>query len=147
MTTQIQISINKTPDAVRFEGERRDRDDTADDTSANQRGEAAFHVLKTFGSFRRKASLDCFFVFFVVKIFCCGLRPRPGIVFGCVVLACTPRGGLFAQKNFLTRNTRRVIIISNLFHFSRHALLTKSTFPGSHHLHRRNRMQFFHKCS
>ena len=85
----------------------------ADDASANQRGDAAFHVLEFLGGFRRKASLDCFFVFFVVKIFCCGLRPRPGIVFGCVVLACTPRGVSFAYRRM--RNYVRFDIIPGAY--------------------------------
>ena len=38
--------LSKTPDAERFEGERRDRDDTADDASANQRVGAAFRTRR-----------------------------------------------------------------------------------------------------
>ena len=36
------------------EGVRRGFEASADDTSANQRGERAFHVQKIFGGFRRK---------------------------------------------------------------------------------------------
>ena len=78
-------------------------------TPANQQVRVFLAALKFFGGFRRKASLDCFVVFFVVKIFCCGLRPRPGIVFGCVVLVCTPRGDLFANGEPKRRNYNTVL--------------------------------------